>query len=130
MIKKTMAASVGAVLVIVAGAVAYYYLIVVPVPAYVTSAPQMTESKPDNTLAGGAITAVSSTTITILKQDNTSASFAITADTQVILGDQDGGSGIPKKSSDLTVGAVVLITPSHTDATQAQVVLIIPLPTQ
>lgn len=120
----------GAILVIVAGAVLYYYFIVVPVPAYVTSAPQTTESQPDNTLAGGTITAITSTAITIVKQDTAIVSFAIAADTQVLRGGQDGGPGIPKKSSDLAVGMMVLITPSHTDAAQAQVVLIIPPPTQ
>lgn len=130
MIKKTLLYFVVAVLLAAAAATAYYYLVVQRVPASALQSPYTSEAKPDNTVAGGPIMAITGASITILKQNNTTASFSITADTAVMLAGDAGQPGVTQKSADLRVGMMVLVTPSRTSPTQAQTVLIIPPPAQ
>ena len=119
MIKKIVWSFVGVLVIAVVIGLGYSYSIhISPLAAPIV--------RPDNSVAGGPISSVSASSITISKQDGTSATFSVTPSTMVISQVAAGQTG--KSVADLANGTMVLVIPSNTNPATAQSISIVPIP--
>ncbi len=120
MSKKTVLSFIGVVALIALGAAYFYYY-----PATSGTDAPAPKTAPDNSVSAGSVSAISATSLTIVKQNGAPVTFTIGAGTSVV---SAGQTGTPKKVSDITKGSMVLVTPSSSDATVAQTIVLPPAP--
>jgi hypothetical protein len=92
------------------------------------SEPLPPAAMPDNNVIAGPVVSASAQGITIAKQDGTQAILNFAESTQVIVAGTNGQPGMQKSVSDIEPGMMVLVTPSGSDASVAEFIVILPPP--
>lgn len=124
MIKKALIWTTVLLALIALSGAGYYYLGTGAQPA----APMPPAAMPDNNVIAGPVVSASAQSITIAKQDGTQAILNFAESTQVIVAGTNGQPGMQKSLSDIEPGMMVLVTPSESDASVAEFIVILPPP--